>query len=115
MLSLKIQKPRSKRSGVRNQIKLLPGEANQTHDVDNDDSCGNHIAENRLHPVLNLQALAGVGFLDKVFPAPAIALVAAENNKAQGAQRQQICGDQEIPQVQPCSAFCEGTKLPNTL
>ena len=59
-------------------MKLLPGEADHTHDVDDDHSHGNYIAEDGLHPVLDLQALALVGFSQQVFPAPAIALVAAK-------------------------------------
>ena len=94
---------------------LLPVEADQTHDVNNDHSHGNHIAENGLHPVLDFQALAGVGFCQEVLPAPAIALVAAENDKDQRAQRQQVVGDDEIPQIQPCGAFREGLEGPQAV
>ena len=83
---------------------LLPGEADHTHDVNDDNSHGNHIAEDGLHPVLDLQTLAGVGFGNEIIPAPAITLVAAEDNKYQRTQGQQVVGNQEVPQIQPPSA-----------
>ena len=33
---------------------LFPGEADHTHNVDNDNGYGNDIAEERLHPVFDL-------------------------------------------------------------
>ena len=67
---------------------LLPGEADHTHDVNDDNSHGNYIAKDRLHPVLDLQTLTGIGFSQHVVPAPAIALAAAEQRNDQRAQRQ---------------------------
>ena len=89
---------------------LLPGEADQTHDVDNNNRHGNDIAEDGLHPVSDLQALARIGFRQEVLPAPAVTLIAAEDHEDQGAYGQQVVGNDEIPQIQPCSAFGKGWK-----
>ena len=87
---------------------LVPREADQTGDVEQDDRAGHDVGEDRLHPRLNLQALAGVGLGDEVIPAPAVTLVAAEDGEGEGAQRQQVGGDEEVPEIQPCGALGEG-------
>jgi len=61
----------------------------------------------RLHPVLYLQTLTGIGFLQEVIPAPA-PLVAAEQSKQQRADGQQVGGYQEVPQIQPGRTGSEG-------
>ena len=76
---------------------LLPGEVDQAHAVDHEDRRGNQIAEDGLHPVLNLQPLAGIGFGNELVPAPAVALAAAEDGDDQGAEGQQVGGNDEIP------------------
>ena len=58
---------------------------------------------------MNFQAFACVGFLDKLVPAPA-KLVAAEQGDDQRSQRQQVVGDDEVPQIQPCSTGSKGNK-----
>ena len=85
----------------RSFFSLLPGEADHAHNVDNDDRYGNNIAEDGLHPVSDLQALAGIGFSQEVLPTPAVTLTAAEHDEGQGAQRQQVVGNNEVPQIQP--------------
>jgi len=92
-------------------ICLFPGEADQTHHINNDDGHGDNIAENGFHPLLDLHALAGVGLGQEIVPTPAIALVAAEDHEHQRTQRQQVGGDQEVPQIQPGRAFGKGLEL----
>ena len=75
---------------------LFPIEGNESHYI-NDDNCDrNNKEEDWLHPVFDLQALAGVGFSNELFPAPAISLEAAEQNKYQRANGKQVCGYDEI-------------------
>ena len=106
--------PQVKTCGIL-YVSLLPGEADQTHDVNDDNSHGNNVAENGLHPVLDLPSLAGVCFLEEILPTPAVTLVAAEDDEDQGTQGQQVVGNDEIPQIQPCGALCEGLEGPQAV
>jgi len=94
---------------------LFPGEADHTHNVDDDNCYGNHIAEEGLHPVADLQTLAGICFSQEILPAPAVTLAAAEDHEDHGAQRQQVVGDDEVPQIQPCSALGKGLEGPQAV
>ena len=93
----------------------LPVEGDQAHDVDHQNAHGNHILEHGLHPILHLQALAGIGLGLEVLPAPAVALAAAEQRDDQRAQRQQVVGNDEVPQIQPCSALGKGLEGPQAV
>ena len=94
---------------------LLPIEIDKAHDIDDKDGSRDYIAEDGLHPVFDLQALAGVCFSNKLVPAPAVALAAAEDNKDKGAQGQKIGRDQEIPQIQKCGPLSEGLEGKQTV
>ena len=59
----------------------------KTVDVQCQDADRDKILEDRLHPVLDLQAFTRIGFLDEVVPTPA-KLVAAEDREKQRAERQ---------------------------
>ena len=88
-------------------VGLLPGEGHKTVDIDENDDNGNQVAEYPLHPALNLKTLTGIGFGKEFIPAPA-ELVAAEQGEGQRAQRQQVVAYDEVPEIQPCGALCEG-------
>ena len=87
-------------------IELLPREVDQTHNINHNDSNGNDVAEDGLHPLLNLQTLTAIGFGNEVVPAPT-ELVAAEQCKHQRAERQQIIGNNKVPEIKPCTAGSE--------
>ena len=79
---------------------------NHAVNVDECDGYRNEIPEQRLHPVLHLQAGAGIGFVHELVPTPA-EFIAAEQRNNQGAQRQNIGGNYEIPEIQPGGTFCK--------
>lgn len=56
---------------------LLPWECEQPVNVKQYDHNRNEVLEYRPHPVLHLQAFAGIGFQDEIIPSPAD-LAAAE-------------------------------------
>ena len=89
-------------------MKSLPGEADEAHNIDNNNCNGNYDAEDRLHPILYLGTDAGIGLGNHILPTPAVTLGAAEENKDERADGQKVIGNDEIPEVQPCGAFSEG-------
>ena len=100
---------------LRMESELFPVECDQTHDIDNHNCGGDEVAEDRFHPVPYLQSLTGVGLSNEIFPTPAAALAATEDHKDQGAKRQEVSGDHEIPQIQPCRTLCKGLELENAV
>ena len=58
----------------------------------------------------HLQTLTAICFCKEVIPAPA-ELITAEESKHQRAKRQNIIGNKEVPEIQPCCTFCEGLKM----
>ena len=79
---------------------LVPGEGDQAVDIQEDYRYRNQVLEEGLHPILNLGAVAGVGFQHEVLPAPAN-FVAAEAGDDQRTQRQHVIADDEIPEIKP--------------
>ena len=71
------------------------------------DHNGQQIRHIPAHPIAHLQALAGVGLLGKVLPAPAVA-GRAEQQVDQRADRQPNIGHQEIFQIHNGGAVAEG-------
>ena len=86
----------------------LPGEADKTHYINNDNGNGNYDAEDGLHPVLYLGAGTGIGLGKHILPTPAVTLAAAEEDEDERAERQKVIGNDEIPEIQPCGAFSKG-------
>lgn len=89
---------------------LSPLKRNQPVHIQEGHHGGDHVTEDGFHPWPDLQAFAGVGFGHEVVPAPA-ELVAAEQRKDQRAYGQQVGGNDEVPEVQPCGALREGLEF----
>ena len=89
---------------------LLPSEGGEAVDIQRRDADGNKILEDGLHPVLDFQALAGVCLSNKVVPSPA-ELPAAEQCEDEGAYRQAVRADDEIPEVKPGTAVGKGLEV----
>ena len=88
---------------------LFPLECDKTVNIKcYDDEC--HDEEPRFHPVLYLQALAGVGSGNEVVPAPTD-LGGAEEGDNDGAERKQVRGNDEVPEIEERAAFCERLKF----
>ena len=92
-------------SQIRRQFALFlpPGKGEHPLQIDEQDRRRYKIAEDGLHPGAHFQALAGVGFGNKIVPSPT-KTVAAEQCQYQAAQRQHIVGYNKIPKVQPGGA-----------
>ena len=86
---------------------LAPLEGCKADDVQYDDDDWHNVLEDRLHPRLDLEAFACVGFGDKVVPAPSETVGAAEYGEYECADRQQVGADDEVPEIEPCAAFRE--------
>ena len=89
---------------------LTPVEGSHAVDIDEGNQPRQDKAENRLHPRAHLQTLTAICFCKEVIPAPA-ELITAEESKHQRAKRQNIIGNKEVPEIQPCCTFCEGLKM----
>lgn len=89
---------------------LTPVEGSHAVDIDEGNQPRQDEAENRLHPRAHLQTLTAICFCKEVIPAPA-ELITAEESKHQRAKRQNIIGNKEVPEIQPCCTFCEGLKM----
>ena len=81
---------------------------NQSGNVDHNDGNGGNDAEEGHHPVFDLQAFAGVGFCHKLLPAKAKALECTEDHETQGANGQQVSGNDEVPKIQYGGVGAEG-------
>lgn len=91
---------------------LVPPECCHTIDINEGNDAGQDKTENGFHPRLYLQALACICFLDEVIPTPA-EFVTAEDGKHQRAKRQDVIGNNEVPEIKPSRAFCEGLEMEN--
>ena len=76
-----------------------PLEFLQADDIQCDDNDRNNKLEDRLHPILHLHALAGVGLSLKVLPAPSYA-AGTEQYKYQRTERQQVVADNVILKIE---------------
>ena len=75
----------------------------QAEHEDEQDDEGQAIGQVAAHPVVHLEAVAGVDFLLVVVPAPAVA-GDAEQQVDEGAERQEEVADEEVLQIQHCAA-----------
>ncbi len=88
------------------QNRSVPVECRYAVYVDDGDDDGNNVSEQRFLPFLYFQSFACIGFTDETVPAPADP-VTAEESEYQRAERQDVCGNYEIPEVQPGRSFGE--------
>ena len=82
------------------QNRSAPVECRYTVYIDDCDDDGNGVFEQRFLPFLYFQAVACIGFPDEAVPAPSDP-VTAEEGENKGSQRQDVSGDDEVPEVQP--------------
>ena len=72
------------------------------------------VSEYGLHPAFYPETLSGVCLSRKAVPAPA-EFVAAEQGENEGAERQNVVRDEEIPEIEPCGALRKGLKMENAV
>ena len=89
------------------RVALLPAEGGEAVDIESSDADRDEVHEDRLHPALDLQALARIGLGDELIPAPAD-FVAPKDGEDQRADGQAVCAYDEIPEVKPRRAFRKG-------
>ena len=95
-----MKNPAPRHYPARRGVNLAPREGNHAVEIDEDNQKGQHILAEGLEPAAEFRPLAGIGLGEEVVPAPAPA-VAAEEHHTQRAQRQEVVGHQEVPQIQP--------------
>ena len=89
---------------------LFPPEGDHAVNIDEDDRSRDEIAEDGLHPGLDLPALARVGLGEEIVPAPA-EFIAAVEREDERAERQDVVGDEEVPEIEPCAAVRKRLEL----
>ena len=89
---------------------LFPPEGDHAVNIDEDDRGRDEIAEDGLHPGLDLPALARVGLGEEIVPAPA-EFIAAVEREDERAERQDVVGDEEVPEIEPCAAVRKRLEL----